>query len=71
MAQRRFPPPWSIVESPESFVVKDATGQKTLVDWRPRGGNPPGSPPGGFRFGGRSSQTATLFRINKESLPDG
>ena len=26
-ADRRFPPPWSIVENPESFVVTDATGQ--------------------------------------------
>jgi len=25
--RRRFPPPWTIVENPESFVVKDATGQ--------------------------------------------
>jgi hypothetical protein len=24
---RRFPPPWSIDEHPESFIVKDATGQ--------------------------------------------
>jgi hypothetical protein len=24
---RRFPPPWSIVEHPESFVITDATGQ--------------------------------------------
>ena len=24
---RRFPPPWSIVEHPESFAVTDATGQ--------------------------------------------
>ena len=24
---RRFPPPWAIEENPESFVVKDATGQ--------------------------------------------
>ena len=24
---RRFPPPWTIEENPESFVVKDATGQ--------------------------------------------
>ena len=24
---RRFPPPWSIEEHEESFVVKDATGQ--------------------------------------------
>jgi hypothetical protein len=27
MAPRRFPPPWSIVENLESFVVTDATGQ--------------------------------------------
>jgi hypothetical protein len=27
MTARRFPPPWSIVENPESFVVTDATGQ--------------------------------------------
>jgi hypothetical protein len=26
-ATRRFPPPWSIVENPESFVITDATGQ--------------------------------------------
>ena len=26
-AQRRFPPPWSVEENAESFVVKDATGQ--------------------------------------------
>jgi hypothetical protein len=26
-AARRFPPPWSIVENPESFVTTDATGQ--------------------------------------------
>ena len=24
---RRFPPPWSVEELPESFVIKDATGQ--------------------------------------------
>jgi hypothetical protein len=24
---RRYPPPWTIEENPESFVVKDATGQ--------------------------------------------
>ena len=23
---RRFPPPWTIEENPESFVVRDATG---------------------------------------------
>jgi hypothetical protein len=27
MAARRFPPPWSIVERPESFAITDATGQ--------------------------------------------
>jgi hypothetical protein len=27
MADRSFPPPWLIDERPESFVVKDATGQ--------------------------------------------
>jgi hypothetical protein len=26
-APRRFPPPWSIVEHPESFAIMDATGQ--------------------------------------------
>jgi hypothetical protein len=26
-AQRRFPPPWSIEEHQESFIVKDANGQ--------------------------------------------
>ena len=24
---RRFPPPWSVEELTESFVIKDATGQ--------------------------------------------
>ncbi len=24
---RRFPPPWSVEESEESFIVQDATGQ--------------------------------------------
>jgi hypothetical protein len=24
--ERRFPPPWSIDEHPESFIVRDATG---------------------------------------------
>ena len=24
---RRFPPPWTIEENPESFVVRDAAGQ--------------------------------------------
>jgi hypothetical protein len=24
---RRFPPPWTIEENPESFVVKEAIGQ--------------------------------------------
>jgi hypothetical protein len=24
---RRFPPPWSIVDHPESFAIADATGQ--------------------------------------------
>ena len=27
MADRRFPPPWSVGEQTESFIVKDATGQ--------------------------------------------
>jgi hypothetical protein len=27
MTDRRFPPPWSVVEHPESFVVTDAKGQ--------------------------------------------
>jgi hypothetical protein len=27
MSNRSFPPPWSIDERPESFIVKDATGQ--------------------------------------------
>jgi hypothetical protein len=27
ITQRRFPPPWSIEELEETFVVKDATGQ--------------------------------------------
>ena len=27
VAPRRFPPPWSIEERTESFIVKDATGQ--------------------------------------------
>jgi hypothetical protein len=26
-APRRFPPPWSVEERTESFIVKDATGQ--------------------------------------------
>jgi hypothetical protein len=26
MIDRRFPPPWSIDEHPESFIVRDATG---------------------------------------------
>ena len=28
MRPRRFPPPWSIEERQESFIVKDATGQQ-------------------------------------------
>jgi hypothetical protein len=27
MTERRFPPPWSIDEQTESFIVRDATGQ--------------------------------------------
>jgi hypothetical protein len=27
MPSRRFPPPWTIEERTESFIVKDATGQ--------------------------------------------
>jgi hypothetical protein len=27
MPQRRFPPPWTVEEHPESFIVRDATGQ--------------------------------------------
>ena len=27
-APRRFPPPWSIEERQESFIVKDANGQQ-------------------------------------------
>jgi len=27
MPSRRFPPPWTIEEHSESFIVKDATGQ--------------------------------------------
>ena len=26
--QRRFPPPWQVVEHPESFVVEDGRGQR-------------------------------------------
>jgi hypothetical protein len=26
-APRRFPPPWQVIEHPESFEVQDATGQ--------------------------------------------
>jgi hypothetical protein len=26
MPTRRFPPPWTIDEHPESFIVRDATG---------------------------------------------
>jgi hypothetical protein len=26
-SSRRFPPPWTIDENPESFVVRDANGQ--------------------------------------------
>jgi len=28
MAERRFPPPWSVEEGETYFVVKDASGQK-------------------------------------------
>jgi len=28
MTTRRFPPPWSIEERQESFIVKDANGQQ-------------------------------------------
>jgi len=28
MSNRRFPPPWSIEERQESFIVKDANGQQ-------------------------------------------
>jgi hypothetical protein len=28
MTARRFPPPWSVEETPACFVVKDSTGQK-------------------------------------------
>jgi hypothetical protein len=28
MAERRFPPPWSIEDTGAAFVVKDGTGQK-------------------------------------------
>ena len=34
--RRRFPPPWSIEERQESFIVKDANGQQ--LD-RPRAAN--------------------------------
>jgi hypothetical protein len=27
MPPRRFPPPWTVEENPESFSVRDATGQ--------------------------------------------
>jgi hypothetical protein len=27
MAPRRFPAPWTVEENPESFTVRDATGQ--------------------------------------------
>jgi hypothetical protein len=29
---RRFPPPWSIEERQESFIVKDANGQQNFED---------------------------------------
>lgn len=28
MEQRRFPPPWSLDEYTESFIVRDAAGQR-------------------------------------------
>jgi len=28
MAERRFPPPWSVEDSGAAFVVKDSAGQK-------------------------------------------
>jgi hypothetical protein len=31
MNSHRFPPPWTVVEHPESFWVQDATGQ--TVGW--------------------------------------
>jgi hypothetical protein len=31
MPQRRFPPPWSVVEKGSSFLVKDSNGQ--TVGW--------------------------------------
>jgi hypothetical protein len=31
MTGRRFPPPWRVVEHPESFWVQDASGQ--TVGW--------------------------------------
>jgi K+/H+ antiporter YhaU regulatory subunit KhtT len=34
MADRRFPPPWSVENHVESFVVRDATGQAlAFVYW--------------------------------------
>jgi hypothetical protein len=27
MPARRFPPPWSVEETPNCFIVRDATGQ--------------------------------------------
>lgn len=27
MAERRFPAPWSVIEHPDSFEIKDASGQ--------------------------------------------
>jgi hypothetical protein len=27
MPERRFPPPWRVIEHPENFVIQDSTGQ--------------------------------------------
>jgi hypothetical protein len=44
---RRFPPPWSIVENPKSFVVTDATGQPlTYIYFEDERGRAAGGYPG-------------------------
>jgi hypothetical protein len=31
LAARRFPPPWTLDEHPESFIVRDANGNRSGI----------------------------------------
>jgi hypothetical protein len=60
MAERRFPPPWSVEEQPACFVVRDHNGQKlACVYFEDEPGRQSGSKREIIVFARRPRRTAT------------